>query len=83
MYVKTKELGPIGGVRRARPLDPPMIYMNPSSLNILISVEMHNRLNITKIIQMKLPSFNCIAFLPFTPWPFYKQNEKCHRSVEH
>ena len=24
LYVKTKEFGPLGGVRRARPLDPPM-----------------------------------------------------------
>ena len=24
MYAKTKELGPIGGARRTRPLDPPM-----------------------------------------------------------
>ena len=24
MYAKMKELGPLGGVRRARPLDPPM-----------------------------------------------------------
>ena len=24
MHVKTKEPGPLGGVRRARPLDPPM-----------------------------------------------------------
>ena len=24
MYAKMKELGPVGGVRRARPLDPPM-----------------------------------------------------------
>ena len=29
MYAKMKELGPIGGgVRRARPLDPPMIRIN-------------------------------------------------------
>ena len=26
MCAKTKELGPMGGVRRARPLDPPMEY---------------------------------------------------------
>ena len=25
IYVKTKESGPLGGVRRARPLDPPMV----------------------------------------------------------
>ena len=25
LYVKTKESGPLGGVRRARPLDPPMV----------------------------------------------------------
>ena len=25
MYAKTKEFGPVGGVRQARPLDPPMI----------------------------------------------------------
>ena len=25
MYAKMKELGPMGGVRRARPLDPPML----------------------------------------------------------
>ena len=27
MYAKTKELGPVGGVRRAHPLDPPMVVM--------------------------------------------------------
>ena len=27
LYVKTKESGPLGGVRRARPLDPPMLQM--------------------------------------------------------
>ena len=26
MYAKMKELGPVGGVRRHGPLDPPMIY---------------------------------------------------------
>ena len=26
LYVKTKESGPLGGVRRARPLDPPMCF---------------------------------------------------------
>ena len=37
MYAKTKELGPIGGVRRARPLDPPMqtaISFQPHTLMI-------------------------------------------------
>ena len=28
LYVKPKESGPLGGVRRARPLDPPMLKNN-------------------------------------------------------
>ena len=32
LYVKTKESGPWGGVRRRRPLDPPMSYQDQTSL---------------------------------------------------
>ena len=39
MYAKTKELGPIGGVRRARPLDPPM---NSDKLEILVPCHLCN-----------------------------------------
>ena len=28
MYAKTKELGPVGGVRRHAPLDPPMLSLS-------------------------------------------------------
>ena len=33
MYAKMKELRPIGGVGRARPLDPPMMCTSFSRLN--------------------------------------------------
>ena len=36
MYAKMKELGPTGGVRRARPLDPPMSCITILAVLVLI-----------------------------------------------
>ena len=38
MCVKTKELGPIGGVRRARPLDPPMLIKKFINITLFLQI---------------------------------------------
>ena len=57
VYAKTKELGPIGGVCRARPLDLPMLYIN-IHIPIVIPIGLHiaNRLLIFEVNLLQVHS---------------------------
>ena len=58
MYVKMKELGPVGGVHRARPLDQPM---SRTHIVHLARLEQHNLTGDTKhkivVLMQKYPTF--------------------------
>ena len=43
-YAKTRELGPVGGVHRARPLDPPMMQLFDLQKKTMLVIEMHLRM---------------------------------------
>ena len=48
MYVKMKEIDPVGGARRRRPLDPPMIYSAKSNQMACFRTEMTKQASLHK-----------------------------------